>query len=73
MIEWFPIETAPGDREILLVNDHQWVRYDFLPKRVPAGERRYTDDWSDWDGIQRYPTHWAEVNFPGGLLKERSS
>lgn len=61
--DWRPIDTAPPDVEILMVNEHNWQRIDYLPER--AGDRPFASDhWSDTTGKECYPTHWKPKSLP---------
>ncbi len=56
MSEWQPIETAPKDEEIIMVNERGWLRIGYLPRRETM--TWVCDDWDDITGKQIYPTHW---------------
>lgn len=70
MDDWKPIESAPGDRVLLL-----YGRVHDLPVGEPGGCIRVTGYWDaadgvwhlvtpGWDGPQFQPTHWSEIPGP---------
>lgn len=77
-MNWQPIETAPKDREILVLNSKgvgvaKWVEEPYTPIYRPSGFQGVVCGWEAWYGGQEYdmvidnPTHWMEMPEPPKL------